>query len=987
MSAIQEVNKRYEELTRIKSTKGLNYQQGKEYQQLGNIKFKYKTDPEFKKGFNKQNPDYAKEQLSKEYDINEATKILNNPEGSTAGQTLEAVRTLTATGQPVTLKTSTPTKRRITEEEQSTPPNNSENNFPTFYAPRTTNPQETIQVNNPITGLPQVQAVKKSSGTINARRPGDLTGTYENAPTTIDITESKAVGYITESNALMPLKNIGSGIITGVFTQPKMIYQTIKDPQGTAQKIKQSSIEIGKDPVNKLIYEPIELITKNPTYELSKLATETAILTAELKVLSPAIKKAGETIKEKQPTGYDIKAGTLETSPQIIRETEKEAIYKQSLKREGISPQTETFDIIPYSGYANRLESRSRQTNLQTGLEISPLKFNSDSKIVDINTYPGTYAKPRPVYDELGNNIGTESIEINPLKKDKGIYEEIGNTGQKKLTEDTIIYKIKNNEYVPFETDSATSSLQRAQSEKIYHEAVFDLKLSKKSIKSTDANFIYQNTANSKDLAILGQRTLKGNPISDSKIKELNAPLYENELIGAPRKENGFIIYPEEKIILKRNKENLIQPTGQKKLTEDELIIGNLEDSKRITADVIDGMVFGEGKEFNPQKQTIVTINKNPINQPREIYDIDLEIGKIPDADSSKQINLFGKSIVKEKEIVTIKNSDIRNTLKELYGNSKQKNSAPLSREVFNNDEGLDVVQVKEKAETTNTINNLKNDNFDIEVVQVKEKPENTQIDIGDIAINPQQSTTKVFTPRIEELTNTITKQSKEKIVPALDALNIQNKETRFETRTTPTLELKQKNIPQLDITEIQDTKLETQSRKAFDITNTQKTSTSTKSALTEALDIATGQDIIQEQTNIQEQQKKQSTKSRRYESPLKETFEGKTRRTITTPTIEKKPKTKGVNLYIKREGKFKLEGTNLNPQEAFNLGKIKTGGSSARTFKLEGDTTDITEDTTQYKKKPGNIFIEKSKYAINTQGEKEEITFKGIQKNKGIKI
>jgi len=82
--------------------------------------------------------------------------------------------------------------------------------------------------------------------------------------------------------------------------------------------------------------------------------------------------------------------------------------------------------------------------------------------------------------------------------------------------------------------------------------------------------------------------------------------------------------------------------------------------------------------------------------------------------------------------------------------------------------------------------------------------------------------------------------------------------------------------------------------------------------------------------------------------------------------------------VLMRRFGKFKPIGITKTSQEAFNLGKFKTGTTLGATFKVEGSTqqpTNIFGYKTK-KTKKGIVFIEKPKFRLSTGTEKKEINY-----------
>lgn len=102
--------------------------------------------------------------------------------------------------------------------------------------------------------------------------------------------------------------------------------------------------------------------------------------------------------------------------------------------------------------------------------------------------------------------------------------------------------------------------------------------------------------------------------------------------------------------------------------------------------------------------------------------------------------------------------------------------------------------------------------------------------------------------------------------------------------------------------------------------------------------------------------------------------------------TKKKQSILKGFNVFTKQRGQFKRVNPNpLSFAEAKALGGFSTGHSSSATFKIEPDKTGAklgsfqgTFKDYQFNKK-GNIFTEKNKFRINSLGELQEITHKGL--------
>jgi hypothetical protein len=95
----------------------------------------------------------------------------------------------------------------------------------------------------------------------------------------------------------------------------------------------------------------------------------------------------------------------------------------------------------------------------------------------------------------------------------------------------------------------------------------------------------------------------------------------------------------------------------------------------------------------------------------------------------------------------------------------------------------------------------------------------------------------------------------------------------------------------------------------------------------------------------------------------------------------------------VKIKGKYVAVTTKILTQaSAFALGAEKVGKSALRTFRLvpvltKEKPTDLgylnQPNLTQFYRKKSGVFVEKSKFAIDTSGEKSEITAKGIEANR----
>lgn len=171
----------------------------------------------------------------------------------------------------------------------------------------------------------------------------------------------------------------------------------------------------------------------------------------------------------------------------------------------------------------------------------------------------------------------------------------------------------------------------------------------------------YEDNLNSQDIAVLGQRTIDGKPISQADINKANAPLTDNEIFGAKRPIYGVVNgerkilgyeVPEERIVIKNKKENLILSTGQERLVQDKLVAGDLEKGGR-TEDVSVqyGEVFVKGKEFNPKTQTLITESPQKARADNP-YEVSIK-------GTEKQLDLFGQEAKVTKDVELTSELDI----------------------------------------------------------------------------------------------------------------------------------------------------------------------------------------------------------------------------------------------------------------------------------------------------------------------------------------
>jgi len=102
----------------------------------------------------------------------------------------------------------------------------------------------------------------------------------------------------------------------------------------------------------------------------------------------------------------------------------------------------------------------------------------------------------------------------------------------------------------------------------------------------------------------------------------------------------------------------------------------------------------------------------------------------------------------------------------------------------------------------------------------------------------------------------------------------------------------------------------------------------------------------------------------------------------------------KAFDVLVRKKGKWLVIGKNLPRGRAYRLGILETERTPARSFKLEAKGTTLTSDVSippqilHYRpaKREAGVLIERSKYAINTQGEYAGITAKGIVAAKRVR-
>ena len=97
-----------------------------------------------------------------------------------------------------------------------------------------------------------------------------------------------------------------------------------------------------------------------------------------------------------------------------------------------------------------------------------------------------------------------------------------------------------------------------------------------------------------------------------------------------------------------------------------------------------------------------------------------------------------------------------------------------------------------------------------------------------------------------------------------------------------------------------------------------------------------------------------------------------------------------GFGVKVKRRGKYEVLGTGLTQAEAIRFGQTKTGSTTARTFKIFRTGAVKRQqpgvvDLFRYRrsKKDPFAFVQKTKFAISSSGEKSEL--KRARKNKNL--
>lgn len=193
-----------------------------------------------------------------------------------------------------------------------------------FTVPRTVSSSETQSVPLSVDVskvLPvQTQPVQSFGGSIQARRVGDFAIRYDQqgnrlTPTPTDLAEMKVVNALSGSE----LSPIAQGVASGLLA-PARLGETLHsasnfNPYSENQKavqsqIKQSVVEVVKDPFTKLVAEPVQTVVNNPLYEAPKLVTEIFLFEGASRGIKTIVKEVGETNKflksDVQSSAYDL---------------------------------------------------------------------------------------------------------------------------------------------------------------------------------------------------------------------------------------------------------------------------------------------------------------------------------------------------------------------------------------------------------------------------------------------------------------------------------------------------------------------------------------------------------------------------------------------------------------------------------------------------------------------------------------------------------
>jgi hypothetical protein len=863
-----------------------------------------------------------------------------------------------------------------------------------FTVPRIVSTSETqsIPLNVDVSKVVPVktQSVQSLSGSINARRVGDYSTVYDSqgnrlTPTPTDIAEMKIVGALGGSQVV-------AGTVSGLLSPAKLgitIYSASNfNPYSENQKavqsnIKQGVVQVVKDPFKTLVNDPVMTVVNNPLYEAPKLATELVLLEGASRGTKAIIKEVGAVNKY---LGADVKASAYDLS----RSSEKAQVF---LKDQQINPSAS-------SG----------------GSEFFPIRSMTESS---------------GVYDLAGLEVPKPRSKNGLLPFDEKPYFD-QQPAQAKLVDDTLYYRIKDGEFVPSETQSGVYGdvqISKARSDSQFRSSIFDLKLEKSSRKSIDPNFVFNDQANTQDLAILGQRTIKGDVISDAKIKELNAPLYENELVGATRKtDGGFYIVPEEKLIIKQRSSNLIIPTGQTKIVQDQLIAGSLETSKQSKAFVVNGDVFVGGKEFNPKTQTLRTDPAGSIARINDPYDLNNVVVE----KKSVQLDLSGQP-AKRVDVVDLTTDLDQFTTDALKMSSKDNikgstSSSVSSTSVVDNSDKFKFDVVSDGSSTTRQVSSsryandksfsnfkLSDASFDVELVSRK-----TVADLNplDFPLNNPSKSRLTLSP--EYVFDSGSDSFVKKVGDVELNLDIKGKVTpqRFGgVGSVSVLSQPQVQSPsiisKINVDQIQSPSLKSDlgsglksdlgsGLQSDSVVKSKTKITQIQSPIVVVDQVVTSDseskfDLKLKQDSVQKLKPKSLLRSENVErveiKPL-------------LPTLKSERQVKsGSGLFdvlVRKEGKFVKIGSGYSDlATAFNRGKQEVKNTARASFKVvsrfgEPQKLSVGADRSlSLSKRDSNVVVQKREFRISSEGEKTEISRKGVftqrarrglsKKNKGI--
>lgn len=838
-----------------------------------------------------------------------------------------------------------------------------------FTVPRTVSDSETVSVPFSVdtSKLNPVQS-KSFGGSINARRVGEFGVLYDQGgnrltPTPTDIAEFKIVGALGGGKVV-------AGTVAGLLS-PARLGETLfsasnfntneLNQQATQSKIKQGVLQVVKDPFKSLIADPVQTVVENPLFEAPKLATELVLLEGGSLGSKTIVSKIGSKNKY-------LKSDLQSSAYDLSRSSEQAQVF---LKDNQINPRAS-------SG----------------GSEFFPIRSMTQSS---------------GVYDLAGLEIPKPRKKDGILPLDEKPYFD-NQPLNAKLVDDVLYYKIKDGQFVPSETQSGVYGdvqLARARSDSEFRSSMFDLKLAKSSRQSVDPNFVFNDPLNNPDIAVLGQRTLKGDLISDFDVKKLNAPLYENEVFGATRKtEGGLYEVPDERLILKKKSDNLIIPTGQTKIAQDKLIAGSLETSKQSNAFVVDGEVFVSGKEFNPKAQTLRTEPAGSLARVDDPYD--LVVNK-----KSVQTDLYG-SPVNEKKSVDLLTNDEKYSDLGSYGVTDS--SGVISYPNLKDNDVLNVVDnsdkfkfdpVPDKSKQSRQVSSsqyandksfsdfkLSDATFDVELVSRK-----TVADVQplDFPINsPQKSRLTLDSSYVYDVgSDSFVKKVydtelnldiKGKVTPQDFRLNVVPVQVRSVIEQP-------KLIPEIKVDQIVSpaVKSDVQSKSDQGLFSDQSVDQvqKVKSKITPVQSI----DLVQ----VSQTESKLDLGLGVVQQPVQ-----RVQPRLLTPSVEKVevkplfPKLQtdrqvksGFGLFdvlVRKEGKFVKVGSGYSDlATAFNRGKQEVKDTARASFKVVsrlGVTQKLSlggDRSLRYSKRDPDVIVQKREFRISSQGEKTEISRKGV--------